>query len=68
MEESRAAAAHETDALLEATGGIPDPADLQGLADEAVEQVRAWLEDARGHEADFAAQQLAAARTWTAGP
>ncbi|MCK6095294.1 bifunctional proline dehydrogenase/L-glutamate gamma-semialdehyde dehydrogenase [Micrococcus sp. EYE_162] len=61
MEESRAAAAHETDALLKATGGIPDPADLQGLADEAVEQVRAWLEDARGHEADFAAQQLAAA-------
>ena len=61
MEESRAAAPHETDALLEATGGIPDPADLQGLADEAVEQVRAWLEDARGHEADFAAQQLAAA-------
>lgn len=51
----------DLDRVLTATGGIPDPADLQHLADDAVAQVRRWLADARGHQADFAAQQLAGA-------
>lgn len=46
---------------LAVTGGVPDPADLHALADDAVAQVRAWLTDARGHKADFAARQLAGA-------
>ena len=51
----------DLDRVLAATGGIPDPAELHGLADDAVAQVRRWLADARGHQADFAARQLAGA-------
>lgn len=51
----------DLDRLLAATGGVPDPAPVQDLADEAVAQVRTWLREARGHKADFAATQLAAA-------
>ncbi|XNY99680.1 bifunctional proline dehydrogenase/L-glutamate gamma-semialdehyde dehydrogenase [Micrococcus luteus] len=47
--------------LLAATGGIPDPADLHASTDDAIAQVRTWLEEARGHKADFAATQLAGA-------
>ena len=47
--------------VLDATGGIPDPRQMQELADDAVAQVRTWLGRAAGHKADFAAQQLAGA-------
>lgn len=51
----------DLDRVLGATGGIPDPADLHALADDAVAQVRRWLAESRDHEADFAARQLAGA-------
>ena len=51
----------DLDRVLGATGGIPDPADLHALADDAVVQVRRWLAESRDHEADFAARQLAGA-------
>ncbi|QCU77206.1 aldehyde dehydrogenase family protein [Citricoccus sp. SGAir0253] len=38
---------------------IPDPAPLRDLAPAAVEQVRAWLREARNHPATFSARQLA---------
>ncbi|MEV8232492.1 bifunctional proline dehydrogenase/L-glutamate gamma-semialdehyde dehydrogenase [Micrococcus luteus] len=51
----------DLDRVLGVTGGIPDPADLHALADDAVAQVRRWLAESRDHEADFAARQLAGA-------
>ncbi len=38
---------------------IPDPAPMKDLAPAAVEQVRAWLREARNHPANFSARQLA---------
>ena len=53
----------DLDRVLGATGGIPDPADLHALADDAVAQVRRWLAESRDHEADFAARYHVARRT-----
>ncbi|MEV4900180.1 bifunctional proline dehydrogenase/L-glutamate gamma-semialdehyde dehydrogenase [Citricoccus sp. NPDC055426] len=38
---------------------IPDPDELRTLAPAAVEQVKAWLHEARKHPSNFSAQQLA---------